>query len=65
MRNEEVLQIVNEERYVIHTIEARKVSSSGHILRGRGLLNYIIEGKIEKRIEVTGRQGRRRKWLLD
>jgi len=29
------------------------------------LLKHIIEGKIEERIEVTGRRGRRRKQLLD
>jgi hypothetical protein len=63
--NEEVLQIVKEERYVIHTIQGRKASSTGHIMRRRGLLNHINEGKIEGRIEVTGRRGRRRRQLLD
>jgi hypothetical protein len=29
------------------------------------LLKHVIEGKIERRIEVTGRQVRRRKQLLD
>jgi len=29
------------------------------------LLRHAIEGKIGKRIEVTGRRGRRRKQLLD
>ena len=29
------------------------------------LLKHVIEGKIEGRIEVTGRQGRRRMQLLD
>jgi hypothetical protein len=29
------------------------------------LLKYVIVTKIEKRIEVTGRRGRRRKKLLD
>ena len=62
--NEEVLQIVKEERYVIHTIQGRKASSTGHIMRRRGLLNHINEGKIEGRIEVTGRRGRRLTWLL-
>jgi hypothetical protein len=36
----------------------------GHILR-RLHLKHIIKGKIERRIEVTGRRGRRRKQLLD
>jgi hypothetical protein len=34
-------------------------------LRGNYLLKHVIEGKIEERIEVTGRGGRRRKQLLD
>jgi hypothetical protein len=29
------------------------------------LLTHVIEGKLEGRIEVTGRRGRRRKQLLD
>jgi len=34
-------------------------------LHGNCLLKHVIDGKIEGRIEVTGRQGRRRKHLLD
>jgi hypothetical protein len=34
-------------------------------LRGNCLLKHVIEGKIEGRIEVTGRRGRRSKLLLD
>jgi hypothetical protein len=34
-------------------------------LRRNCLLKHIIEGKIEGRIEVGGRRGRRRKQLLD
>jgi hypothetical protein len=37
----------------------------GHILRRNCLLQWVIEGKIERGIEVTGRQGRRRRTLLD
>ena len=29
------------------------------------LLKHVIEGKIQRRIEVTGRRGRRRKQQLD
>ena len=36
----------------------------GHILARNCLLKHIIERRIEDRIEVTGRQGRRRKQLL-
>jgi hypothetical protein len=34
-------------------------------LRRNCLLKHVIEGKIEGRIEVIGRGGRRRKQLLD
>jgi hypothetical protein len=37
----------------------------GHILRRSCFLQRVIEGKIKGGIEVTGRQGRRRKKLLD
>jgi len=36
----------------------------GHNLRGNCLLKHVIEGKIEGRIEVWGRRGRRRRKLL-
>jgi hypothetical protein len=36
-----------------------------HILRRNCLLKHVIEGKIEGRIDVTGRRERRRKHLLD
>jgi len=64
-RNEEVLRIVKGERNIVYAIKRRKAMSTGHILRRKGLLNHIMEGKTEGRIEVTGRRGRRRKWLLD
>jgi hypothetical protein len=34
-------------------------------LRRKRFLKYVTEGKIEGRIEVTGRQGKRREQLLD
>jgi len=37
----------------------------GHILCRKRLLKHVIEGKIEGRIEVTRRRGRRLKQLLD
>jgi hypothetical protein len=36
-----------------------------HILRRICLLKHVIAGKLEGRIEVTRRRGRRRKQLLD
>jgi hypothetical protein len=42
-----------------------KANWIGHILRRNCLLKHVIEGKVEGRIEMTGRRGRRRKQLLD
>jgi hypothetical protein len=63
--NEEVLHRVKEETNIVHTIKRRKANWIGHILRRNCLLKHVIEGKLEGRIEMTGRQGRRRKQLLD
>jgi hypothetical protein len=65
VRNEEVLHRVKEERNIVHTIKRRKVTWIGHILRRNCLLKHVIEGKLEGRIEMTGRRGRRRNQLLD
>ena len=56
VRNEEVLHRVKEERNILHTIQGRKANWTGHILRSNCLLKHVIEGKIEGRIEVTGRE---------
>ena len=65
MRNEEVLLQVNEQRNTLHAIRKRKANWIGHILRRNCLLKQVIEGKIKGEMEVTRRQGRRRKKLLD
>jgi hypothetical protein len=65
VRNEEVLHRVKEERNIVRTIKKRKANLIGHILRRNCLLTHVIERKIEGRIEVTGRGGKRRKQLLD
>ena len=65
LKNEEMLHGVKEERDILHTIKRRKDDWIGHILRRNCLLKHVIEGKIDGRINVTGRQGRRRKQLLD
>jgi hypothetical protein len=46
-------------------IKRRKANWIGHILHRNCLVRHVIEGKIEGRIQVTGRQGRRHKKLLD
>jgi hypothetical protein len=55
VRNEEVLRRVKKERNVLHTINRRPSSWIGHILRRNCLLKHVIEGKVEGRIEITGR----------
>jgi hypothetical protein len=50
---------------IIRIIIIRKANWIGHILRRNCLLKHVIEGKLEGRIEMTGRRGRRRKRLLD
>jgi hypothetical protein len=65
VRNEEVLHRVKEERNILHTIKRRKANWIAHILRRNCLLKHVIEGKLEGRIELTGRRGRKRKQLLD
>jgi hypothetical protein len=56
---------VKEQRNILQTIKRRRANWIGHILHGNCLLKHVIEGKIEGRIEVMGRRGRRRKQLLD
>ena len=65
VRNEEMLLRVNEQRNILHAIRKRKANWIGHILRRNCLLKQVIEGKISGETEVTRRQGRRRKKLLD
>jgi hypothetical protein len=52
------------EEYPTYT-KRKKANGIGHILRRNYLLKHVIQGKIEGRIEVTGRRGRRPKQLLD
>ena len=65
VRNEEVLQRVQEKRNCRRTITRRKHNWIDHVLCRNCLQNHFVEEKIEGRIEVTERQGKRRKQLLD
>src|SRR5580698_10282718 len=58
--NEEVLDIVGEERSLIETIVRRKKNWIGHILR-EGLLKDVIEGRMEGKPP----RGRKRIGMLD
>jgi hypothetical protein len=65
VRNEEVLQRVEEERNILQIINRRKNNWICHILRRKCLLKYVIEGKIESLITVAQGRKRRYKQLLD
>jgi hypothetical protein len=65
VRNEDVLLRVTEQRNILHEIHKRKANWIGHIFRKSFLLQQVTEGKIQGGIEVTGRQGRRYRRLLD
>jgi hypothetical protein len=64
VRNEGVLQRVKEKRNILHTVKGRKANWVGQNWRKNCLLQHVIEGKVEGRIEVTGRGGRKCKQLL-
>ena len=65
VRNEDVLLRVKEQRNILHEICKLKANWIGRILRRNCLLQRVTEGKIQGGIEVTGRQGRGRRNLLD
>jgi len=65
VRNEDVLLRVKEQRNILHEIRKWKANWIGHILHRNCLLQRVTEGKIQGGIEVTGRQGRRCRKLLD
>jgi hypothetical protein len=64
-RNEDVLLGVKEQRNILHEIRKRKANWIGHILRRNCFLQRVTKGNIQGEIEVTGRQGRRHRKLLD
>jgi ABC-type uncharacterized transport system ATPase component len=61
----EALLRTKEKRNILHTTERRKANSINHILHGNCLLKHVNEGKIEEKMEVMERRGRRRKYKLD
>jgi hypothetical protein len=54
-----------EERNILHSVKRRKANWAGRILCIDCILEHVIEEKIEVRIHVTERLGRRCKQLLD
>jgi hypothetical protein len=55
---------VKDERNVLHIIKTTKNNWIDYNLRRNCPLRHVIEARIEVRIEVIGRRGRRRKQLL-
>jgi hypothetical protein len=51
-----VLNRVKEERNILHTIKRRKANWIGHTLHRNCLLKHVIEGKLDGRIEMTGKR---------
>jgi hypothetical protein len=65
VRNKEVLLRVKEQRNILREIRKGEANWIGHVLRRNCLLQRVIEGKIKRGIEGTGRRGRKRRKLLD
>ena len=60
VKNEEVLHRAKEKNNILHTITRRKANWIGQTLR-----NTLLQERYKKKIRRKGRQGRRRKKLLD
>jgi hypothetical protein len=56
---------VEDERYILYRIKRRKANWIGYVLSRNCLIIHVIEGKVELRVEVMGRRGRRREQTLD
>jgi hypothetical protein len=65
VRNEDVLLRVKEQRNILQEISKRKPNWIGQIWRRYCFLQQVIEGKIKGGMEVTRRQGSKRRKLLD
>ena len=61
----EVLHRVKEKSNILGTIKRRKDNWIGHILHRNCLVKHVFEGRMEGRVDLTGRRGRRSKQLLD
>jgi hypothetical protein len=63
VKNGKVVQRIEEQCHILHTMKRRKANWIDHILRRNCLLKHVIEGKQKE--EAARRRGRRRKQLLD
>jgi hypothetical protein len=64
VKNEEDLQTVKKEKHVLKKLKERRLTCVVTSYLGT-CLKHVTGGKIEGRIEMTGRRGRRRKKLQD
>jgi hypothetical protein len=64
VRNEELLLRVKEQWTILNEV-SKLANWISHILRRNCFLQRVNEGKLKGGIEVTGRQGRRCRKLLD
>ena len=62
---EKVLPKVVVDGNILLTLKRRNANWIGHIWSRNRLLKHVIEGKIEGKMDVMVRGGRRRKQLLD
>ena len=65
LEKNDLLLCTKEERNILRISEThrRKANWIAHISRGNCLLKYVMEGRTEGRVEMTGRRGRRNKHL--
>ena len=64
-KNEAIVFRVKKERNILHTLTKRKGNWMCQIGHRKSLLNHITEGTIEGGTEVTGRQERGCRLLLN
>lgn len=61
VKNDEVLRRVKEDRVLLKKIINRKANWLGHIMRGKGIMNTVLEGTVEG----ERRRGRKRLKAID
>jgi hypothetical protein len=55
VRNDGVLLTVKEERNILHAIKIERLTGFGHIFRRNCLLKHVMEGRLDGRVEITGK----------
>ena len=49
-RNEEILEMVDEQLYIIPTIKKRKITYFGHVIRRNNIHRLLLEGPLEGKV---------------